>query len=79
MIAFARGALPETVVHGVTGYLVDTVEAMAAAIPLAKTIDPRACRRVARERFSHKAMVEAYFGHWQILADGNLGRRRGVA
>src|SRR5262245_15087692 len=79
VIAFARGALPETVVHGVTGYLVDTVEEMAAAIPLAKAIDAAVCRSVARERFSHKAMVEAYFGHWHRLADGNLGRRRGVA
>jgi glycosyltransferase involved in cell wall biosynthesis len=79
VIAFARGALPEAVVHGVTGYLVETVEEMAAAIPLARRIDPEACRLIARQRFSHKAMVRAYFGHWQMLAGGSLGRRRGVA
>ncbi len=79
VIAFARGALPETVVHGVTGYLVETVEEMAAAIPSAEAIDPVACRLIARQRFSHKAMVQAYFGHWQMLASGSLGHRRGVA
>jgi glycosyltransferase involved in cell wall biosynthesis len=79
VIAFARGALPETVVHGVTGYLVETVEQMAAAIPLARRIDPEACRLIARQRFSHKAMVQAYFDLWQMLAGGSLGQRRGVA
>lgn len=79
VIAFARGALPETVVHGVTGYLVETVEEMAAAITSASAIDPQACRLVARQRFSHKAMVQAYFGHWQMLASGSLAHRRGVA
>jgi glycosyltransferase involved in cell wall biosynthesis len=78
VIAFARGALPETVEHEVTGFLVDTLEAMAAAIPLAGQIRPAACRDKARRCFSHKAMAEAYFGYWQILADGATARRRGV-
>jgi glycosyltransferase involved in cell wall biosynthesis len=79
VIAFARGALPETVVHGVTGYLVATTDEMAAAIRSAHAIDPEACRALARQRFSHRAMVEAYFGHWRMLADACRERRRGVA
>jgi glycosyltransferase involved in cell wall biosynthesis len=79
VIAFARGALPETVEHEVTGYLVETVEAMAAAIPSARRIRPEACRDKARRCFSHKAMAEAYFGYWQMLANGASRRRRGVA
>jgi hypothetical protein len=51
---------------------------MAAAIPLAGQIRPAACRDKARRCFSHKAMAEAYFGYWQILADGATARRRGV-
>jgi len=52
---------------------------MAAAITSASAIDPQACRLVARQRFSHKAMVQAYFGHWRMLASGSHERRRGVA
>jgi glycosyltransferase involved in cell wall biosynthesis len=79
VIAFAQGALPETVVQGVTGYLVETVEEMAAAIPSVQAIDPEACRAVARQRFSHRAMAQAYFGHWQRLTSGGRERRVGVA
>jgi glycosyltransferase involved in cell wall biosynthesis len=79
VIAFAQGALPETVVQGVTGYLVETVEEMAAAIPAAHAIDPEACRAMARQRFSHRAMVQAYFGHWQSLTGESRAWRRGVA
>jgi glycosyltransferase involved in cell wall biosynthesis len=79
VIAFARGALPETVVHEATGFLVETVEEMAAAIPRAKSIRPEACRQAAVERFSHRAMAEAYFGYWRMLAKDSPGRRRGVA
>ncbi len=79
VIAFARGALPETVVHGVTGYLVETVEEMAAAITSAISDRSAGVPLVARQRFSHKAMVQAYFGHWRMLASGSHERRRGVA
>lgn len=79
VIAFARGALPETVEHEVTGYLVETVEAMAAAIALVRRIRPEACRDKARRCFSHKAMANAYFDYWQMLAGGASVGRRGVA
>ena len=79
VIALARGALPETVEHEVTGYLVETVEAMAAAIALVRRIRPEACRDKARRCFSHKAMANAYFDYWQMLAGGASVGRRGVA
>ncbi|MFT3772766.1 MAG: glycosyltransferase family 4 protein [Minicystis sp.] len=60
VIAFRRGALPEIVEHGVTGFLVDGVDEMADAIAATETIDPLACRRAAEERFSAERMTQAY-------------------
>ena len=61
------------------GYLVETVEAMATAIALVRRIRPEACRDKARRYFSHKAMANAYFDYWQMLAGGASVGRRGVA
>jgi glycosyltransferase involved in cell wall biosynthesis len=61
VIAFPAGALPEIVEDGKTGFLVEEVEAMAAAIRQVDRIDPQACRRAAVERFSAERMLAGYF------------------
>jgi glycosyltransferase involved in cell wall biosynthesis len=71
VIAFPNGALPETVDHGRTGFLVEDVDEMAAAIGRAREIDADHCRRVARERFSLDAMVSRYLAVYERLS----GRR----
>lgn len=68
VIAFRRGALPEVVEDGRTGVLVDDVAGMAAALGSIGAIDPDACREVARRRFSHAAMAEAYLRRYRELA-----------
>ncbi len=60
VIAYPFGALPEIIEHGRTGFLVSSVEEMAAAIQKADEIDPEHCRRAARERFSLARMVAQY-------------------
>ncbi|HKD44463.1 MAG TPA: glycosyltransferase [Candidatus Angelobacter sp.] len=60
VIAFARGALPQIVCHGVTGFLVDTVEDAIRAIERISEIDHEACLRHAREHFSATVMAENY-------------------
>jgi len=60
VIAFPRGAAPELVDPGQTGFLVDDVEAMAAAISLADRIDPERCARHARRRFDPRRMAAEY-------------------
>jgi glycosyltransferase involved in cell wall biosynthesis len=67
VIAFASGALPEIVQHGVTGYLVNSVEEMADAIAAADCIDPRACRARAEARFSARRMGDEYAALYQNL------------
>ncbi len=67
-IAFPNGALPDIVEDGVTGFLVRDTAAMADAIGRAHEIDPEACRRVARARFSREVMARAYLRLYEQLA-----------
>jgi glycosyltransferase involved in cell wall biosynthesis len=78
VVALRNGALPEVVDHGVTGFLVDDVGQMAEAIRLADRLDPEACRRAARERFSAEAMTGAYLDLYGRLIAGEASdvRRR---
>jgi glycosyltransferase involved in cell wall biosynthesis len=70
-IAFASGALPETIEHGRTGFIVRDVEEMAEAIRRAEAIDPQTCRAIARARFSGDAMVERYISVYRMLASSH--------
>jgi glycosyltransferase involved in cell wall biosynthesis len=50
VLAFPRGAVPEIVDEGVTGFLVHDVEEMAAVLASLGGFDRAACRRRAQER-----------------------------
>ena len=68
VIAFARGALPDVVEDGRTGFLVDDVDGMAEAIRRVHLIDPAVCRETARCRFSNERMAAAYIDRYHTLA-----------
>src|SRR6202023_2850069 len=73
VIAFRRGSVPEIVDHGVTGFIVDSVDEAVAAIPLAKTLDRRAIRRRFEERFSVERMARDYVTlYGEILRRGTV-------
>jgi glycosyltransferase involved in cell wall biosynthesis len=61
VIAYRSGALTEIVDDGVTGFLVDTVDEMAAAIRQVHQIHAEDCRAAAERRFSRDRMVHDYF------------------
>lgn len=69
VIAFRAGALPEIIVDGVTGFLVEDTAQMAAAISRTDRIDPAECRRIARERFDASRMTTEYLAHYTALAN----------
>ncbi len=68
VIAYRNGALPEIVEDGRTGWIVDGIDAMAAAIGATDRIDPEACRQRARERFALERMTGAYLARYAELA-----------
>ncbi|MBV8568709.1 MAG: glycosyltransferase family 4 protein [Methylobacteriaceae bacterium] len=74
VVAFARGALPQIIDHGRTGYLVESVEGMAEAIAAAGSLDPLTCRGEARRRFSVRRMTERYLALYEALARGDWRR-----
>lgn len=67
VIAFPRGSIPEVVEDGLTGFVVDDVPAMAAAVARARALDPAAIRRRAIARFGAERMVRGYEAVYQGL------------
>jgi len=57
VLAFAEGAAPEIVDHGVTGFLCRDEQDMADRLAEVGSIDRTACRQVALDRFSIQRMV----------------------
>ena len=57
VIAMAKGAAPELITEGVTGFLVEDADAMTAAVSLVPAIDPSQCAAITRARFSPSVMA----------------------
>jgi glycosyltransferase involved in cell wall biosynthesis len=78
VVGFRRASVPEVVDDGVTGFIVDDVAGMAAAIGRLGEIDRAACRRSAEERFTVRRMVDdveaMYRGIVDTAATGALVR-----
>ena len=60
VIAWRNGSVPEVVVDGETGFIVSSVEEMAATIDRVHELDPAAMRARVEQRFSADAMVAGY-------------------
>ena len=75
VIAINRGSMPELIEHGVTGYLVNDLEAAIEAIGLVNEVDRRAVRASAERRFSIERMAERYIELYETV----LGRTGGPA
>jgi len=60
VVGWRRGALPELVKNGVTGFIVEDVPGAVSALANLDQIDRRACRRDAEARFSVSVMTDGY-------------------
>jgi len=66
-IAINRGAAPEIVCDGETGFLVEDVAEMAARIADVDTISPRDCRAAVEARFSPASLADGYLAVYEMM------------
>lgn len=76
VIAMRRGAAPEVVEDGVTGFIVDTVEEMAEAVGRVDDIDPARCRDHVERHFDAPRMADDYLAAYERVMQGQGERRR---
>jgi glycosyltransferase involved in cell wall biosynthesis len=75
VVGYRRGALVETVTDGVTGFLVDNVDAAVSAVTLAVHLDREEIAREARHRFGADRMVAEYLALYRsIVETSSVGR-----
>ncbi|TWU25229.1 D-inositol 3-phosphate glycosyltransferase [Novipirellula galeiformis] len=70
VIASRRGSMPELIDHGVTGFLVNSVEEASQAIERIDEIDRSRVRQAVAERFTIDRMADEYLAlYHRILGD----------
>jgi glycosyltransferase involved in cell wall biosynthesis len=69
VVATSRGATPEVIENGVTGFLADTNEQAAQALAAIPALDRRRCRREFEKRFSSETMAEGYLEVYRNLIE----------
>ena len=67
VIASNRGSMPELIDHGVTGFLVDSVDAAVDAINHIGELDRAACRAAVSARFTVDRMADRYLDLYRSL------------
>jgi glycosyltransferase involved in cell wall biosynthesis len=74
-IGFRRGAVPEVIEHGSTGFVVDSIDEAVAAIPAAQKLDRRVIRQRFVERFQVQRMARDYVDLYaNVLRCGSADR-----
>ena len=71
VIAFNKGAVPEIVVDGKTGFVVDSMNAMIEAVDKIDSIDPRECREHVQDHFSITSMAAKYAELYHQIIDSH--------
>lgn len=70
VVAFRAGSVPEIVTHGVSGFVVDGIEAAAEAVSNIDGIDRRGVRKEFEQRFTSERMARDYLQVYaQLLAN----------
>ncbi len=69
VIAFPRGAAPEIIVDGKTGYLVEGVDEMAEAVHRLDRLNPKDCRKHVQEHFDIPVMADGYLAVYERMIE----------
>ena len=60
VIAFNKGSMPELILDGKTGYLINTIDDAVVAVNNIRSINREYCREYAVSKFSRQKMIEGY-------------------
>ncbi len=72
VVAYDRGAMPEVVDQGITGFLVEDVTSATLAVERAATLDRRRVHAHAGARFSSDRMIREYEGVYEQIVSREL-------
>jgi len=70
VVVLRRGALPELVRHGKTGFLADSWDDFRYFYDLVDGLSPRTCREWVERNFSREVMCDGYVNIYKELLDG---------
>ena len=73
VIAYGSGSVPEVVDHGVSGFIVDSIDESVAAIGRLGELDRRTVRRRFEERFTVERMTHEYVNLYRTLIADRSG------
>jgi glycosyltransferase involved in cell wall biosynthesis len=76
VVVFRKGSAPEVVEDGMTGYVVDTLDEMVAALDRIDRILPETCRRRVEEHFGVKRMADDYLEAYRRILENTRVRPR---
>ncbi|HEU0031038.1 MAG TPA: glycosyltransferase family 4 protein [Kofleriaceae bacterium] len=79
VIACRRGSVPEVIDDGVTGFIVDGVDAAVDAVARCATLSRPGCRARFEQRFTARRMAEDYVMAYQTLLEHVRGARTHAA
>ncbi len=68
-IAYPRGSVPEVIDEGVTGFLVESIEAAVQAVERVSTLSRALCRQRFEERFTSTRMARDYVAIYERLVE----------
>ncbi len=77
VIALRRGAVPEVVAHGHTGFVVEDVGGAVEALRAVSALERRECRSRVEEHFTVETMVDGYLQAYAAAIDRWRGRSVG--
>jgi glycosyltransferase involved in cell wall biosynthesis len=69
VLAFNKGSVPEIVIHGKTGFVVDSIDHMTEAVKAIHLLDPSDCRQHVKDHFSIASMAGKYSDLYQWIVD----------
>ena len=67
ILAFKKGSVPEIVIDGKTGFVVDSIDDMVEAVKQIDRIDPNVCRKHVQDNFSIMSMAQKYSNLYQWI------------